>query len=113
MANTPEGYATPRISSLTIEASSKAWSQRAVSGDTGGTSLSWTVVPEKPGESWDLNQACHLSIMIRRQLHALLMADAMARGTSLPEGGQEALANYDAAIKAFGGVVHTEKSEKP
>lgn len=112
MDNIPEGYATPRVSSITVEASTKNWMQRAVSGDTNGTSITWTVVPDGPGASWDINQACHLTIFIRRQLHAQLMADAMVRGTQPPEGGVEALANYDAAIKAFGGVGHPEKVEK-
>jgi len=91
----------PVIKEITVEASNKTWGG-ASSGESGGTSITWTLTPNNAKLAWTEAQAREVTLKARKEIQLLLISDAMVRGAPLPRGGKEALTAYDVAINDLG-----------
>lgn len=87
----------PFIKSLTVEAQHKTWTQRAIQGDSGGTTIAVTVVPNHNDAAWTLKQAKLVFLRTRKELQKMVLLDASARGEDISKA-QEVLAQYDIFI---------------
>jgi hypothetical protein len=93
-----------RVTEVVIEASHKAWQQGMTQkGISGGTGITWKVVPPPSTEGWTPDEAKRVTLEIRREQERLLVTDAIARGAPEPEGGKEAIKAYDVAIRMMNG----------
>jgi hypothetical protein len=90
------------ISQVTVEATHKSWGSQ-VQGNSGGTTVSWTVVPPEEKKFWDVKEAQQVTIKVRAELHRMLLADAMARGTTHPDGKDGALVAFQKISETFTG----------
>jgi hypothetical protein len=91
-----------KITQVVVEAAHKSWGSQG-SGNSGGTTISWTVVPPAEKKEWTVKEAHLVTLSVRTELHRMLLADAMARGTVHPDGRQGALIEYNKIAETFNG----------
>ena len=93
----------PVIKRVTVTASAKAWagSMSAVSGESAETEMTLEASPNNHTRAWDFPQAQKVALSLRKELQRLLLVDARILQRQDPNGGEEALVRYDAAIDAI------------
>jgi len=101
------------VKEITVEAQQKGWSSGFNQGSSGGTNISWTVVPIRQDRAWSYQEAKKITLVVRKELEKLQIADGAARGVIDMEASKGILDQYDVAIKAVGGNNGAEVEEKP
>lgn len=102
-----------RVKEITVEANHKAWQQGTFQrGNSGGTGLTWKVVPPEGKSDWSPEEAMQVTLQVRREQERALVADAIARGAPEPDGGKDSLKGYDLAIKMLKGASAEEALEE-
>jgi hypothetical protein len=92
------------VTEITVTAQSKVWVSRVQQrGDSSGTDITWTAKPAEGIEGWTPSEAKKVSLSLRRDMHAALVADARCRGVDPPDAGEETLKAYDVALKTKNG----------
>lgn len=86
-----------KIQEIEVKASNKSWgTSLGGSGVSGETEIIWKMVPDS--EPWSEEEAKLLTIKVRNELHRLLLLEAAARGSKPPEGGTQALDEFEKVL---------------
>lgn len=111
------------VSSITVQAQNKNWaSDSKEAGRSGETVITWTLVPPPEprvhGEEsrvgpWTPEEAQTVTLLARKELQRLLLADSMARQAPQPDVGVEALPGYDEAMKTLKASVNGSSTDEP
>jgi hypothetical protein len=89
------------VTEILVQAENKSWdSDSRMKGSSSNTVVSWSLKPPA-GSVWTPDQAMVVTILIRKELQRILLADSMARGTTPPDGGVESLEGYNDVVKTF------------
>lgn len=80
-----------RVSEIEVKAQFKSWGE--VTQESTGTEVSWKAICPH-SEGWDQTEAKKVSIMVRKELEAVLILDSKCRGAKLPDAGLDTLAAY-------------------
>jgi hypothetical protein len=89
------------VKTITIHAQNKSWGSDKESGHSGETQITWVLEHPPENSPWSVAQATAITILARKELQRLLLADSMARKVPPPDCGVEALPGYDEALETF------------
>jgi len=95
----PEYYVT----AITVTGSFKHWTDPTCNeqGESGGSEISLTVVPNPEDVGWLPNEAEVIGFELRMKIHVMLMADAQMRGVTLPANASHALSTYKQKVQTL------------
>lgn len=103
---------SPRVSELTVAASTKNWGDYGNNGRSTGSDVSFTVIPCDPKASWTVEEAKIVALDVRKEAQKLLIADALARKAPLPDGGHQSVENYETILGKFDIPPWKEKTQE-
>jgi len=89
-----------RVTQITVQAQNKSWeSSNKESGHSGETVVTWTLVPPEGSDGWTPPEAQITTMLARKELQRILIADAAARQVRDPDVGTDSLPGYDKAME--------------
>jgi hypothetical protein len=90
------------VKEITVKGSFKAWGEYGNNGRSGGTDVSYTVVPHDPTKvGWTPKEAGVVSLGVRLEVHKIIMADAQIRKVPLTSDTFQSLNEYTQKLEAL------------